>query len=69
MPEAPCTLVLRGKNEIGDDLVISCDYIAHSIRERASELLTLEFGPLIENQIRSPCLGRGIRGSRCRAGK
>ena len=45
-------VVLRGKDEVGKDLVIARDYIAHGIRERASELLTLELGPVTENQIR-----------------
>ena len=45
-------IVLRGKDEAGKDLVIARDYIAHGIRERASELLTLELGPVTENQIR-----------------
>lgn len=45
-------IVLRGKDEVGQDLVIARDYIAHGIRERAGELLTLELGPVTENQIR-----------------
>ena len=44
-------IVLRGKDELGQDLVIARDYIAHGIRERASELLTLELGPVTERQI------------------
>ncbi|MEQ9145576.1 MAG: relaxase/mobilization nuclease RlxS [Parvibaculaceae bacterium] len=44
-------IVLRGKDELGQDLVIARDYIAHGIRERASELLTLELGPVSELQI------------------
>ena len=44
-------IVLRGKDEAGRDLVIARDYIAHGIRERASELLTLELGPVTEQQI------------------
>ena len=45
-------IVLRGKDEVGKDLVIARDYVAHGIRERASELLTLELGPVTKNQIR-----------------
>jgi type IV secretory pathway VirD2 relaxase len=45
-------IVLRGKDEFGKDLVIARDYIAHGIRERASELLTLELGPVSEDHIR-----------------
>jgi len=38
-------IVLRGKDELGKDLVIARDYIANGMRRRASELLTLELGP------------------------
>lgn len=44
-------IVLRGKDEPDKDLVIARDYISHGIRERASELLTLELGPVSEQQI------------------
>ncbi len=44
-------IVVRGKDEHGKDLVIARDYISHGIRERASELLTLELGPVSEQQI------------------
>lgn len=44
-------IVLRGKDKFGKDLVIARDYISHGIRERASELLTLELGPVSEQQI------------------
>lgn len=44
-------IVLRGKDELGKDLVIARDYISHGIRERANELLTLELGPVSEQQI------------------
>ena len=44
-------IVLRGKDELDKDLVIARDYISHGIRERASELLTLELGPVSEQQI------------------
>lgn len=44
-------IVLRGKDELGQDLVIARDYISHGIRERASELLTLELGPVSELQV------------------
>lgn len=38
-------IVLRGKGEKGDDLVIARNYIAHGFRKRAEELATLELGP------------------------
>ena len=44
-------IVLCGKDEAGKDLVIARDYIAHGLRERASDLLTLELGPVTEQQI------------------
>ncbi|GGE55070.1 hypothetical protein GCM10007276_35080 [Agaricicola taiwanensis] len=37
-------VIVRGKDELGEDLVINGDYIVHGIRERASELATLELG-------------------------
>ncbi len=41
-------VIVNGRDEVGDNLVINGDYIAHGIRERASELLTLELGPVTE---------------------
>lgn len=41
-------VILRGKDELGADLVINGDYLANGIRERASELTTLELGPVTE---------------------
>jgi len=35
-------VIVNGRDELGEDLVINGDYIAHGIRERASELVTLE---------------------------
>ena len=45
-------IVLRGKDELGKDLVIARDYIAHGMRERACELVTLELGPQTEQEVR-----------------
>ncbi|MDA4848889.1 conjugal transfer protein TraI, partial [Hoeflea sp. E7-10] len=45
-------IVLRGRDDRGKDLVIARDYIAHGMRRRASELLTLELGPQTEQEIR-----------------
>ena len=39
-------VIINGRDELGEDLVINGDYIAHGIRERASELVTLELGPV-----------------------
>jgi hypothetical protein len=41
-------VIVNGRDELGEDLVINGDYIAHGIRERASELVTLELGPVTE---------------------
>ncbi|WP_322098564.1 relaxase/mobilization nuclease domain-containing protein [Nitratireductor rhodophyticola] len=41
-------VIVRGKDELGQDLVINGDYIVHGIRERASELATLELGSVSE---------------------
>jgi len=38
-------IVLRGKDDLGKDLVIARNYITHGMRQRASELLSLELGP------------------------
>lgn len=41
-------VVVNGRDELGEDLVINGDYLANGIRERASELATLELGPVTE---------------------
>ena len=38
-------IVIRGVDEAGENLVIAGAYLAHGIRERASELVTIELGP------------------------
>jgi len=44
-------IVLRGKDDTGKDLIISRDYIAHGMRERASGLATEWLGPRTEREI------------------
>lgn len=44
-------IVLRGKDDIGKDLVIARDYIAEGMRNRASELATEWLGPRTELEI------------------
>jgi type IV secretory pathway VirD2 relaxase len=44
-------IVLRGTDELGKDLIIARDYIAHGMRQRASEILTLELGPQTTREI------------------
>jgi type IV secretory pathway VirD2 relaxase len=41
-------VIVRGTDELGENLVINGDYLANGIRERASELTTLELGPVTE---------------------
>lgn len=44
-------VVLRGKDDTGKDLIISRDYIAQGMRERAAELATKWLGPRTELEI------------------
>ena len=46
-------LLIRGRADDGQDLVISRDYISRGIRDRAAERITLELGPRTEQQIHS----------------
>lgn len=46
-------IVLRGKDDLGQDLVIARDYIAHGMRERAAEIVTLDLGPRTDLEIES----------------
>ncbi|AWC24840.1 hypothetical protein CO731_04331 [Aminobacter sp. MSH1] len=41
-------VIVRGKDDLGENLVVNGDYLANGIRERASELATLELGPVTE---------------------
>jgi type IV secretory pathway VirD2 relaxase len=41
-------VVLRGKDDRGEDLVIARDYISHGLRARAADLITRELGPETE---------------------
>ena len=38
-------VVIRGKDDRGEDLIIARDYIGHGVRARAQGLVTLELGP------------------------
>jgi type IV secretory pathway VirD2 relaxase len=44
-------IVIRGKDDQGDDLIITKDYMSHGLRMRAREFLTLELGPEIEHDM------------------
>ena len=46
-------VLVRGRADDGQDLVISRDYISHGFRQRAAERVTLELGPRSEHDIRS----------------
>jgi type IV secretory pathway VirD2 relaxase len=41
-------IVIRGRDDKGQDLVMARDYIAHGVRARAQALVTLELGPETE---------------------
>lgn len=41
-------VIVNGRDALGGDLVINGDYLANGIRDRASELATLELGPVTE---------------------
>jgi type IV secretory pathway VirD2 relaxase len=38
-------IIIRGKDDLGQDLIMTKDYVSHGLRMRARELLTLELGP------------------------
>ncbi|MBU2655760.1 relaxase/mobilization nuclease domain-containing protein [Acidomonas methanolica] len=44
-------VIVRGKDQEGEDLVIARDYIREGFRARAQTLVTLELGPRTENEI------------------
>ena len=44
-------VVIRGKDDRGDDLIIAKDYMSHGFRTRARELLTLELGAELESDM------------------
>lgn len=44
-------IVIRGKDETGRDLVIAREYLTHGLRERASELVSLDLGPSTDLEI------------------
>lgn len=44
-------VILRGKDEDGQDLIIAREYIAHGMRARAVEIATLDLGPRTDLEI------------------
>src|SRR3546814_17803840 len=47
-------IILRGKDDQGQDLVIAREYITKGLRERAAELVTLDLGPRSDLEIENP---------------
>src|SRR3546814_20644285 len=45
-------IILRGRTDDGQDLVISRDYIKEGMRARAQDLVTQELGPRTDHAIR-----------------
>jgi len=56
-------VLIRGRADDGQDLVISRAYISRGFRDRAAERVTLELGPRSENEIRS-ALAREVEADR-----
>ncbi|HEX4077414.1 MAG TPA: DUF3363 domain-containing protein [Rhizomicrobium sp.] len=56
-------VLIRGRAEDGQDLVISRDYISHGFRARAAERVTVELGPRSEQEIRT-ALNRDVNAER-----
>jgi type IV secretory pathway VirD2 relaxase len=44
-------IMLRGKDDRGENLIIAREYIAHGFRERASAIVSLDFGPRTDLEI------------------
>ncbi|MDA7946066.1 MAG: DUF3363 domain-containing protein [Hyphomicrobiaceae bacterium] len=44
-------IVVRGKDDLGKDLVIARDYLSHGLRDRARDLVTLELGPETKHEL------------------
>lgn len=44
-------ILLHGKDDQGRDLVIARDYLAHGLRERAAEIVSLDLGPRSDREI------------------
>ena len=51
-------VLIRGRADDGQDLVISREYISRGFRDRAAERITLELGPRSEQEFAPPWSGR-----------
>ncbi|MCP4098704.1 MAG: DUF3363 domain-containing protein, partial [Planctomycetaceae bacterium] len=56
-------IVVRGKDEKGNDLVIARDYLSNGFRERARDLITLELGPETKHELDQK-IDRGVQSER-----
>src|SRR3989337_2081786 len=45
-------ILLRGRDEQGKDLIIARDYVTTGMRERAAEIVSLDFGPRSDFEIK-----------------
>jgi type IV secretory pathway VirD2 relaxase len=54
-------ILLRGGDDPGDKLVIAREYISHGLCERASELVTLDLGPVPIMRSRRGCATMSTR--------
>lgn len=44
-------IMLRGRDDLGENLVIAREYISHGLRERAAQLVALDLGPRTDLEI------------------
>lgn len=44
-------VIVRGKDDLGKDLIIGREYMAHGMRERAAEILSFDLGPRSDLEI------------------
>ena len=44
-------IIVRGKDDLGNDLVIAREYLSHGLRERARDLVTFELGPETQYEV------------------
>ncbi|MEJ0022885.1 MAG: hypothetical protein WDN76_05175 [Alphaproteobacteria bacterium] len=54
-------LLMRGRRDDGRDLVIPRDYVSHSFRHRAEEIVTRELGPRLGHSLGHELEGSGDR--------
>ncbi|MDR5729999.1 MAG: relaxase/mobilization nuclease RlxS [Terriglobia bacterium] len=50
-------IIVRGKNDRGENLVIAREYLTHGLRERACEIVTLDLGPRTDLEIANAMRG------------